>query len=64
MGVYLRQPHPKCLSIMARVRIADAASALGVDGDWTRGGRAHGDLLYAARLDVRIELCAGRLGHP
>lgn len=49
---------------MACVRLADAASALGVDGDRTGKGRAHGDVLYTARLDVRLELCAGRLGNP
>lgn len=64
MGVHIRESHPKCLPIMAGVRLADGASAVGVDGDWSGKGRADGDILYAARLDVYLELCAGRLGDP
>lgn len=62
LGIYIRETHPKCLPVMARLRLANAAPAVDVDRERTGKSRAHGGFLHVARIDVYLELRAGRLG--
>ena len=63
MGVHYQRPSTERFPIMGHLRFANGAAAVGLDGNWERGGCTQGHLLHAQNFDVLAELRARRLGY-
>ena len=62
LGIYLHEPHPKHLSAVSVLWLSPNRTEMDLGGPGLWQGLAQGRLLRSSPLDVRAQLCPGRLG--